>query len=51
MTKTNTARTTGTALKWAAVGASALAAATLFNRAAAKRAETRYPPHWRHHPR
>lgn len=44
MTKTSTARKTGTALKWAAAGAGALAAATLFNRAAAKRAETRYPP-------
>lgn len=44
MTRSNTARTSGTAFKWAAAGAAALGAATLFNRAAAKRAEAKYPP-------
>ena len=44
MTRTSTTRNRGAAFKWAAVGAGALAAATLFNRAAARRAEVKYPP-------
>ena len=44
MTRTSTTRNRGAAFRWAAVGAGALAAATLFNRAAARRAEVKYPP-------